>query len=341
MQVHKGKLKLWGQPGGSLPPALAECATETLQILGHAVERAAGQLHTLTLGDSNGSFSRVHMAVRQTLERLWYLHEKGGLAKQTTQALARMATNGAPQHVMRGSPVGDTQAAAYDDMVALFWCRMAGKAGSLDAQRTTQIHLPLRLGGLSSGAVSGRADAAFLVGSLGALEEVKSATGSPTIESLRQICPTYVGAMDRSTAKLEEKGVKGPLRLWQNDQPQKLKGRQREWTREVQAKVQEQLLVSTSQRHAVAIRSSASVEASRFLDGPAKPADMMSDGAFQVALRRRLGLPLTPSGTPVAQTCQNIGANGQKCGAVLDAEGQHASTCEVGGALLRRHDSCP
>ena len=40
-----------------------------------------------------------------------------------------------------------------------------------------------------------------------------------------------------------------------------------------------------------------------------------------------------------AAHCQNVNAAGQKCNAVLDREGQHASVCECGGGTLRRHNA--
>eukprot|EP00973_Karenia_brevis_P088684 12297590-Karenia_brevis.AAC.1 len=138
--------------------------------------------------------------------------------------------------------------------------------------------------------------------------------------------------MDGAVDRLEGAGIQDNCRLWQSDQPQPVKGKQRQWTRDILKKNRDHLLQNTFQRHAVAIRSSSSMEASRFLDCPSKPSDQMSDDAFQVSLRRRLALPPVVAGSPMLiQThCQNINASGQKCNVILDAEGQHACTCEVG-----------
>ena len=115
MAVNDSKLKLWGQPRNLLPEPLQAYHTEVLPLLGHTVERSSGQVHTLYLGDTGGSFDKVTAALKSTLERLWRLHAEGGLPKQAAQALARTAAQGLPQHVLRGSVISATQAKEFDE----------------------------------------------------------------------------------------------------------------------------------------------------------------------------------------------------------------------------------
>ena len=61
----------------------------------------------------------------------------------------------------------------------------------------------------------------------------------------------------------------------------------------------------------------------------------LTDPQFAIALRTRLNLDL-PSSTG---QCQHRRQDGTVCGHLLDAKGQHARSCAVGGWLLRRHNA--
>jgi len=57
--------------------------------------------------------------------------------------------------------------------------------------------------------------------------------------------------------------------------------------------------------------------------------------------RRRLGLPQPAASETelprVSATCCNVGRNGHRCGANLDAKGKHSVDCRPGGGVLKRH----
>ena len=148
---------------------------------------------------------------------------------QSTQALARLAAKSMPQHVIRGTVVPAVQREAYDASIDIFWRKLLGETADFDRARKTQLHLPLREGGFSAGGVAHRADAAFLAGSLNALDEVKSAAGVACVEQLRATCPGLCSAMDLATTALQLGGVTEDVSLWQSDQPLPAKGRQRRW----------------------------------------------------------------------------------------------------------------
>ena len=235
LRLNETKLKIWGQPVHNLPAELQQFHTPALQLLGHATERSAGELQTTILGDACGSFEGVLKKLRSALARLWTLHVDGGLSMQSTQALGRLAANSMPQHVLRGTTVTDAQRATYDEIVNRFWSKLLGEPAGLDVARATQLHLPLREGGFSAGGVTHRADAAFLAGTLGALDEIKWSAGVATVAQLRSVCPNLCNAMDTTTTTLMNAGAYGDLTLWQSDQPQPSKGGQRKWTRGLQA----------------------------------------------------------------------------------------------------------
>ena len=218
MTTNDSKLKLWGQPCDALPAPLQQDHTQALPLLGHTVERSNG-MHTLYLGDAGGSFDKVTVAFKHNLERLWLLHAKGGLPKQTAQALARTAAQALPQHVLRGSVISTAQASVYDYALELFWPKLVNEQ-ELDPLRKVQLHLPLKAGDLSAGGVEVRADAAFLAGTLGSLPEVFKAAGVETVAELRRAYPSFVTAMDNTAGSLVAKGVAEHTRLWPCDQPQ-------------------------------------------------------------------------------------------------------------------------
>jgi hypothetical protein len=210
----------------------------------------------------------------------------------------------------------------------------------LDNHRRAQIHLPARYGGFAAGSVKVRADAAFLTGSVGALDEVKRSLGVATVNQLRDLWPAHLDKMDLATTNLEKRGAGRSVRHWQSDQPLEHKRPQKQWTAAVQEGLADHLLSSAGQRHAVAIQSSAASEASRFLQLPGSSGERVSDETFRTSARRRLGLKLVPDTVPKAEVCQNIRRkDGQRCGARLDAEGHHECICEAGGALDRRHNA--
>ena len=198
--------------------------------------------------------------------------------------------------------------------------------------------MPLRASGFSAAGVEIRADAAFLAGALGSLGEVQKAAGVDTVAQLRLVYPAHVDALNETVDSLGQKGAGKKTRLWQSDQPQPTQGLQRSCTRDVQKKLKDDLLTTTGQRHAAAIRSASTSEASRFLDPPQIASDKMTDLSFLTAARRRLGLTPVPLASQTATHCQNKKPDGRKCDVALDSEGHHCSVCEVGGGLLHRHD---
>lgn len=342
LEVNEKKLQFWGLPADRFPEQLRANVTATMLVLGNLVERTDGHTRTLTLGDVRGSFAFVYNAVRAKLERLWVLHAEGGLSLQITQALGRVIAQTAPQHILRGSRLDADQKQEFDGMLALFWARLVGETdglGLLGDSEVGQILLPQRLGGMSAGGVAVRADAAFLSGALEAKAAVADAVGAITTEDLWRRFPAYVDSLNAAVTNLEHLGVEEDLRLWEADQPQVGKGRQRVWTRAVADRQRDHLLATATPRRAATLRSAATSEGSRFLGMPTEPQQHMSDAAFRCAARRRLGLPPLAATIPAATTCQNVRADGSKCGHVLDAQGHHASTCEAGGALLRRHNA--
>ena len=160
------------------------------------------------------------------------------------------------------------------------------------------------------------------------------------MNQLRESWPAHINAMDVATTNLENRGAAPPVRQWQPDQPVGLKRPQKQWTVAVHDKLADALRRGTSCRHAAAIRSGASSEASRFLQLHSRSSELVSDEVFRTSARRRLGLRPVPASVQKSDVCQNVvKKDGRKCNAALDAEGHHGATCEAGGALDRRHNA--
>ena len=93
--------------------------------------------------------------------------------------------------------------------------------------------------------------------------------------------------------------------------------------------------LAADQLGAAACRSAAGTGASSWLHEPTAPNHHLMDPQLCIALRTRLNLDL-PSCTG---RCQHRRQDGTACGHQLDAKGQHARSCAVGGWLLRRHNA--
>eukprot|EP00969_Alexandrium_andersonii_P257621 11390421-Alexandrium_andersonii.AAC.1 len=119
--------------------------------------------------------------------------ERGGLSLHVGQQLGRLVAQSLPQHVLRGSCVGQAPAVAFDHVVSQFWRRLLKEEGQLDPVRYAQLFLPKRLGGYSAGGAELRADAAFYTGSMSAMTEMMRATGSTTVEGVCQRAPSFSG----------------------------------------------------------------------------------------------------------------------------------------------------
>ena len=72
---------------------------------------------------------------------------------------------------------------------------------------------------------------------------------------------------------------------------------------------------------------------------PAEAGMTMSDRCFHVALRFRLGLPVSWAEVCSHRTTSSMRA-GSKCPCRLDRSGQHAILCKVGGGVTPIHDAC-
>ena len=112
--------------------------------------------------------------------------------------------------------------------------------------------------------------------------------------------------------------------------------RQKAWTKEVQDSLHKRLLTQLGEKERVEVRTAGGAGAGAFLGAALDEEQQLPDAHFKEAIRRRLRLKTRDA----SSTCRHkySGTAGNLCGQVLDAQGQHARICKVGGAIVRRHD---
>ena len=93
--------------------------------------------------------------------------------------------------------------------------------------------------------------------------------------------------------------------------------------------------IGANSRHRVALDSAGGPGASGFLQLAVSKTPIVHNTAFQHAARMRLCRPVCDPGN----RCKNKKRDGTECGAALDREGKHATTCPCGHALSARHNA--
>ena len=337
MQANTAKTQVWGVPRETLPPEARQWHTDAVKILGNTVDRSAGDLVPPQLGDGAAAFTLAMERVIKGMEQIWALHQHG-LSRQSAQGLARVLASTKPQHVLRSTRVSDAQAEAYDRVAEKIWEKILEPIGGFTREQRLQLHLPIQEGGFSVGGASARADAAYVLGNMAAWPEVLEAAEATGAESLRQLAPSIVEALEEASTRLATNvGAPEALR-WRTDRPMTTKGKQREWTRAITAKKKQELLEVAPRRQAIAIQSGSGPDAGLYLSLPSEESHRMADAQFTKATKRRMGMPVH-DGMEAQRACGHVKANGSRCGKQLDAEGHHAATCECGGAFERQHDA--
>ena len=122
----------------------------------------------------------------------------------------------------------------------------------MDEQIAAQAHLPLLFGGVDTGAVSYRADAAYLSGAMTAMATIQETLGVQTVAELRASYGAYTDSLDTTVNNLKASGVTDELDRWKAGQPFNTKGKQREWCREIALAKKNQVIQQASRRHAAA-----------------------------------------------------------------------------------------
>ena len=144
---------------------------------------------------------------------------------------------------MRSSLVASGQRDRFEEVTTRVWQKVVSTIwdGQLTPAMREQLQLPLPDGGMSAGGVQERAPAAYLTGALSAVPAIHKALGTTTVEQLRRQYPALVATMEVATAELVQGTATQVPAVWLADRQLNLRGRQREWTRAMQAQRQKRL----------------------------------------------------------------------------------------------------
>ena len=243
-----------------------------------------------------------------------------------------------PQHVLCSTHVTTEQAEKYDRVAEKIWDRILAPTGGFSLEQRMQLHLPIQEGGFSVGGTSLRAEAAYVAGNMAAWGEIQAAAGAVGVEALQRLTPSIVEALDKASTNVATAAGAPEALQWRTDRPMATKGKQKEWTRAIAAKMKKELLAKAPRRQAVAIQSSTDPDAGYWLSVATDESHKMADAQCLNASVRRMGMPVH-EGKEAQRTCGNVTANGSRYGQQLDAEGHPAATCECGCAYERQHDA--
>ena len=336
MELHMGKIQIYGVDQTALPEALRPWWVDSLTILGNQAERT--DMHPPRLESNHTerstAFADLIVKVEKQVDRIIDLTQYG-LSLQTAQALARLIAATKPQYIMRSTLIPMSQRQAFDEVTVKIWTQKVfrGTPAASDPLVKEQLQLPIALGGFSAGGIALKAPAAFISGTVAALPEIHQAAGTTGVDGLRRVHPKLVAEMERATAELKEGTGYRSVEGWMVDRPMALKGKQREWSLKMTEKRKAKLMAMAPRRQKIAIHSGEGV-AGVFLSPPEQEVHKIADDHFRIAALRRCGQHCHDSG----RQCRNIRQKGERCTAQLDEHGHHGATCECGGAMVRRHN---
>ena len=258
--------------------------------------------------------------------------KEAGLPQQISAALMRTRTGGDYGFVARVCGIPSAEAAQLDAALLAEVCAPFAPA-DLDDTGKRRVFLAGRNGGLGYQSVALNSPAALAASWHGCLPSALQRLELPAVSALASLSPwaravlpgvssTLQTALGDATACVGDAGLKASQHLLA-EAPQ---------AAAIQTVLED---LAVNQPGAAACRSAAGTGASSWLHEPTAPQHHLSDPQFCVALRTRLHLDL-PS---CAGTCRHRRQDGTECGHLLDAKGQHARSCAVGGWLVRRHNA--
>ena len=184
-------------------------------------------------------------------------------------------------------------------------------------------------------AAGNRRAAAFIGSWEQCLSEVAAASGLETIAGVGEAAPITLQTLKQAEGVLRQQGADTQVN-WEQCLVRPRDKRQKVWTKEVHNASLERLMAQLGEEDQVEVRTVGGAGAGSFLTVALEDEQQLPDAHFKAAIRRRLRIKPRAAST----TCRHkySGTAGNLCGQALDAQGQHARICKVGGAIVRRHD---
>jgi hypothetical protein len=340
LDLNPTKTMVWS-PGGvqAVPAELQAHWVNSLPCLGAKLRSPGEEAESpVQLGETSGSLRLAGERLAEVWAGLLKMH-KAGLPRQAMAALLRTYAGPASQHALRLQQSSDDDTQAYDAQLAAIWSQLLERP--LDDAALARLGLPSRMGGCGVQWAQTRRHAAFLAGWTSALEFVGKDTGHSTVADCLDALPSIASKLEVARSGLASQGVvlsqgASLADALRHSRPQRLL---------VDMMQKTNLAALTQSLHpsrAAALRSGGGPGGGAFLLYPIDVACTIEDTFWSCAVRHRLGmnhaecsqaeLPLRPT------TCQCRPTGGALCTKELDASCFHASVCQAGGGVVRRHN---
>ena len=341
--LRSNRRKMHVTPGrdvqvSNLPPGLAVDPRAT--VLRHGVSYGVSAVPALpATSPADGSqldlgspeVAQIFESRRKLYARLRELSE-AGLPRQITASLMRTRTGGDYGFVARVCGIPSAEATRLDAAL-LEEIKAPFARSDLDVGGSRRAFLAGKNGGLGYQSIELCGPAAHAASWHCCLPSALSRLELPAVSALMSLSPWANAVLP---------GLSRTVQIALSDDTacigdENLKATQHLLAMAPQAAAAQTVLdaLAADQLGAAACRSAAGTGASSWLHEPTAPNHHLTDPQLCIALRTRLNLDL-PSCTG---RCQHRRQDGTACGHQLDAKGQHARSCAVGGWLLRRHNA--
>ena len=206
-------------------------------------------------------------------------------------------------------------------------------ASEMDRVQAKQLFIPMREGGFGFASAELQAEPAMMASWASCAARVTARIGLGGIDDLTAEIPGLRSALSKLQAIRREAGENPSdlTRLGSTATSQRALALSRvnKATRDLRDHI------GANRRHRVALDSASGAGASGFLQLPVSNTPIVHNAAFQHAARMRLCRPVCDYGN----RCKNKKRDGTECGAALDREGKHATTCPCAHALSARHNA--
>ena len=342
LELNDNKTLVWSPAGiQAVLPELAPRYVAVLPVLG-AQLRAPGDPDgaALPLGGQGCGLD----GATTRLGRLWASLERllqAGLKRQAAAALLNTYAGNASQHHLQLALASAEETFRYD--AALRGCWESLLRRPLGQEACELLGLPAKLGGAGAQWAATRRAAACWAAWTQAAAEVQhdlGVSGVSTLGDMLAALPLAAAALEATRAELARQGADpepaAPLEALLGH-PTKQKT--------LVAMVHKRTHAAAKQRmhhcSQAALLSAGGPGAGAYLRYPTELACTLEDPHWQTATRSRVQLPRPECAADelarAATTCQNLAAGGAPCQAPLDAAGYHATICQPGGGVVKRH----
>ena len=339
LALNARKTAVWSPAGAAaIPQELQSSFISELPVLGSYL-KSAGETgeSPFNLGGAGCGLD----VVAERLQKLWLCLKglgQAGLQRQAVGALLRSYAGPASQHALRLSYATAEDAERYDRTLAQCWAELAERP--LDEIAVCMLGLPVRMGGCGVQYAGTRRHAAYFAAWSSSIEEVSVDLGCATVAECLESLPGTARQLELAREGLTAQGLNLASGATLADAVRHPM-RQGLAVEKVQMTNYGAVMQRLSFSQQAQVRGGGGPGSAGFLMYPADAQSSVENSFWSVAVRQRLGLRHAEcSEDELAHACgrcQLRTAAGHTCAQPLDDNGYHASICQPGGGVLRRH----